>query len=292
MLSKERAADMYRLSAYFVARTTSDLPLDLILPVLFILVVYFMAGLRKSIISFVLTQATVFLCIIAAQVCHFFFCILAWKIQLPRMINFHLWYIKHVQVMAGTWVSYRCYPYGLKEGDNSGICHCNDLHAGWGIFRKGKTETLRKLLQCSKESTHYNCFIRCDWNVVIYYKDNCFNTGEMILQSVPVFISWLRFLSFNYHTYKLLLKVQYEHISHTINGVRIDSGYKEVGVLLAMVVGYRILAYLSLRRMKLHLGAWHYQTSANYGYHMPSDYLARSFFSKFLASDRGGHQHH
>ncbi|KAJ6749902.1 hypothetical protein OIU85_000526 [Salix viminalis] len=32
MLSKERAADMYRLSAYFLARTTSDLPLDLILP--------------------------------------------------------------------------------------------------------------------------------------------------------------------------------------------------------------------------------------------------------------------
>ncbi|KAL0333550.1 UNVERIFIED_CONTAM: ABC transporter G family member 27 [Sesamum angustifolium] len=70
-----------------------------------------------------------------------------------------------------------------------------------------------------------------------------------------VFISWLRYLSFNYHTYKLLLKVQYEHISHSINGVRIDSGYKEVGVLAAMVVGYRLLAYLSLRRMKLHPGA-------------------------------------
>ena len=28
MLNKERAADMYRLSAYFMARTTSDLPLD------------------------------------------------------------------------------------------------------------------------------------------------------------------------------------------------------------------------------------------------------------------------
>lgn len=70
MLLKERAADMYRLSAYFLARTTSDLPLDLVLPVLFLLVVYFMAGLRLDAGTFFLTVLTVFLCIIAAQVFH------------------------------------------------------------------------------------------------------------------------------------------------------------------------------------------------------------------------------
>ena len=68
MLNKERAADMYRLSAYFMARTTTDLPLDLLLPLLFILVVYFMAGLRQSAGPFFLTMLTVFLCIVAAQV--------------------------------------------------------------------------------------------------------------------------------------------------------------------------------------------------------------------------------
>ncbi|KAM3690250.1 hypothetical protein ACB098_09G110400 [Castanea mollissima] len=135
MLSKERAADMYRLSAYFVARTTSDLPLDLILPVLFLLVVYFMAGLRLSAGPFFLTMLTVFLCIVAAQ-------------------------------------------------------------------------------------------------------------------RVPIFISWIRYMSFNYHTYKLLLKVQYEDITPTINGMRIDNGLTEVSALVAMVFGYRLLAYLSLRRMK------------------------------------------
>lgn len=67
MLSKERAADMYRLSAYFLARTTSDLPLDLLLPILFLLVVYFMAGLRLSPAPFFLTMITVFLSIVAAQ---------------------------------------------------------------------------------------------------------------------------------------------------------------------------------------------------------------------------------
>lgn len=76
-----------------------------------------------------------------------------------------------------------------------------------------------------------------------------------MLQKVPIFISWIRYLSFNYHTFKLLLKVQYEHITPTIKGMRIDNGIIEVSALVAMVFGYRLLAYLSLRRMKLQSGA-------------------------------------
>lgn len=68
MLIKERAVDMYRLSAYFLARTTSDLPLDLFLPVLFLLIVYFMAHLRLSVAAFFLSMLIVFLSIVAAQV--------------------------------------------------------------------------------------------------------------------------------------------------------------------------------------------------------------------------------
>ncbi|KAL8509518.1 hypothetical protein ACS0TY_016654 [Phlomoides rotata] len=176
MLSKERAADMYRLSAYFVARTTSDLPLDLILPVLFLLVVYFMAGLRMDVASFFLTIVTVFLCIIAAQ--------------------------------------------GLG------------LAIGATLMDLKKATTIASV------------------TVMTFML-----AGGFFVKNVPAFISWLRYLSFNYHTYKLLLKVQYEHISHSINGVKIDDGYKEVGILGAMVVGYRLLAYLSLRRMKLQPGA-------------------------------------
>ncbi|KAL6508425.1 ABC transporter G member 22 [Orobanche hederae] len=173
MLCKERAADMYRLSAYFLARTTSDLPLDLVLPLLFILVVYFMAGLRMDAGSFSLTIVTVYLCIIAAQ-------------GLGLAIGATLMDLKRATTLASVTVM----TFMLA--------------------------------------------------------------GGFFVKNVPVFISWLRYLSFNYHTYKLLLKVQYEHISHSINGVRIDNGYKEVGVLVAMVFGYRLLAYLSLRRMKLH----------------------------------------
>ncbi|KAL6496364.1 ABC transporter G member 22 [Orobanche gracilis] len=187
MLCKERAADMYRLSAYFLARTTSDLPLDLVLPLLFILVVYFMAGLRMDAGSFSLTIMTVYLCIIAAQ-------------GLGLAIGATLMDFKKATTLASVTVM-------------------AFMLAG-GFFVK-----------CIGWLSPSNAFQY--WNV-------------------PVFISWFRYLSFNYHTYKLLLKVQYEHISHSINGVRIDNGYKEVGVLVAMVFGYRLLAYLSLRRMKLH----------------------------------------
>ncbi|KAA3455248.1 ABC transporter G family member 22-like [Gossypium australe] len=176
MLSKERAADMYRLSAYFLARTTSDLPLDLILPVLFLLVVYFMAGLRLSAGPFFLSMLTVFLCIIAAQ-------------GLGLAIGATLMDLKRATTLASVTVM----TFMLA--------------------------------------------------------------GGYFVKKVPVFISWIRCMSFNYHTYKLLLKVQYQDITPPVNGIKTDNGLWEVGALVAMIFGYRVLAYLSLRRMQLHRGA-------------------------------------
>ncbi|CAK7342141.1 unnamed protein product [Dovyalis caffra] len=75
--------------------------------------------------------------------------------------------------------------------------------------------------------------------------------GGYFVKKVPVFVSWIRYMSFNYHTYKLLLKVQYEHMTPAINSTRIDSGLTEISALVGMVFGYRLLAYISLRRMKL-----------------------------------------
>ncbi|KMT11590.1 hypothetical protein BVRB_5g109050 [Beta vulgaris subsp. vulgaris] len=172
MLLKERAADMYRLSAYFLARTTSDLPLDLVLPVLFLLVVYFMAGLRLDAGTFFLTVLTVFLCIIAAQ--------------------------------------------GLG------------LAIGASLMDIKKATTLGSV------------------TVMTFML-----AGGYFVKKVPIFISWIRYLSFNYHTYRLLLKVHYEHHIEPTNMMIFDSGLEEVGALIAMVFGYRLLAYISLRRMQL-----------------------------------------
>ncbi|VVA99490.1 unnamed protein product [Arabis nemorensis] len=172
MLNKERAAGMYRLSAYFMARTTSDLPLDFILPTLFLVVVYFMTGLRVSPYPFFLSILTVFLCILAAQ-------------GLGLAIGAILMDIKKATTLASVTVM----TFMLA--------------------------------------------------------------GGLFVTKVPVFISWIRYISFNYHTYKLLLKVQYQGFAPFVNGVRIDNGLTEVVALVVMIFGFRLLAYLSLRQMKI-----------------------------------------
>ncbi|KAG2493515.1 hypothetical protein HYH03_008330 [Edaphochlamys debaryana] len=48
LLKKERPAGMYRLSAYYLARTASDLPIELFYPTIFITVVYWLGGLRPT----------------------------------------------------------------------------------------------------------------------------------------------------------------------------------------------------------------------------------------------------
>ncbi|KAJ6827137.1 ABC transporter G family member 22 [Iris pallida] len=171
MLNKERAADMYRLSAYFMARTTTDLPLDLVLPVFFMLVVYFMTGLRLTADSFFLSMLTVFLSIIAAQ-------------GLGLVIGATLMDIKKATTLASVTVM----TFMLA--------------------------------------------------------------GGFFVKKVPMFISWIRYISFNYHTYRLLLKVQYHHVPPSLHIADLDNGEKEVCAMITMVFGYRLLAYISLRRMK------------------------------------------
>ncbi|RWW39452.1 hypothetical protein BHE74_00055221 [Ensete ventricosum] len=172
MLNKERAVDMYRLSAYFIARTTSDLPLDLLLPIIFLLIVYFMAGLKLSIQNFFLSMLVVFLSIVAAQ-------------GLGLAIGASFMNIKQATTLASVTVM----TFMLA--------------------------------------------------------------GGFFVKRVPAFISWLRFISFNYHSYRLLLKVQYDHVPPHLNVDHLDNGVKEVAAMIAMVFAYRFLAYVSLRRMKL-----------------------------------------
>ena len=39
---------MYRLSAFYFARMASDLPLDMAIPTIFVVILYFMSGLRTD----------------------------------------------------------------------------------------------------------------------------------------------------------------------------------------------------------------------------------------------------
>lgn len=59
MLTKERSSGMYRLSSYFMARSAGDLPMELALPFGFIIITYWMAGLKPTAFHFFKTLIVV-----------------------------------------------------------------------------------------------------------------------------------------------------------------------------------------------------------------------------------------
>ncbi|KAG2488296.1 hypothetical protein HYH03_013146 [Edaphochlamys debaryana] len=67
MLVKERQSGMYRLSAYYVARTVSDLPMDCLLPSIFTIIVYWMTGLRPNAGAFFANWASILLMVLTSQ---------------------------------------------------------------------------------------------------------------------------------------------------------------------------------------------------------------------------------
>ncbi|XVE95658.1 hypothetical protein REPUB_Repub02eG0117600 [Reevesia pubescens] len=181
MLAKERSVGMYRLSAFLLARMTGDIPLDLILPLVFLVIVYLMAGLKPTFTAFSLTMLTVFLSVVAAQ--------------------------------------------GLG------------LTIGAAFMDVKKAATLASVIIMASMLS-----------------------GGFFIQKVPAFMSWVRYVSFTYHTYRLLLKVHYGcfdsyaesgSCKSPFKGLRLDWDGMEVGTMIAMIIGYRLLAYAFLRRMKL-----------------------------------------
>lgn len=90
--------------------------------------------------------------------------------------------------------------------------------------------------------------------------------GGYYVQQIPPFIVWLKYLSYSYYCYRLLLGVQYnedDYYECSNNGVlcRVEDfpPIKSVGlnhlwidvILMAlMLLGYRLVAYLALHRVK------------------------------------------
>ncbi|KAF7808951.1 ABC transporter G family member 21-like [Senna tora] len=67
MLTKERSSGMYHLSSYYIARMVGDLPMELVLPTIFITITYWMGGLKPSLITFVLTLLIIIFNVLVSQ---------------------------------------------------------------------------------------------------------------------------------------------------------------------------------------------------------------------------------
>ncbi|RRT65949.1 hypothetical protein B296_00037830 [Ensete ventricosum] len=67
MLTKERSSGMYRLSSYFAAKLVGDLPMELILPIIFVTITYWMGGLKPVAANFFMNLAVLLLGVLVAQ---------------------------------------------------------------------------------------------------------------------------------------------------------------------------------------------------------------------------------
>ncbi|KAK1405192.1 ABC transporter domain-containing protein [Heracleum sosnowskyi] len=67
MLEKERASGMYRLSSYFMSRVVGDLPMELVLPTVFVIITYWMAGLKRTSKNFFLTLFSLLYNVLVSQ---------------------------------------------------------------------------------------------------------------------------------------------------------------------------------------------------------------------------------
>ncbi|CAL5335920.1 ABC transporter G family member 9 [Camellia sinensis] len=67
MLEKERSSGMYRLSSYFMARIIGDLPMELVLPTVFLTITYWMAGLKPKAENFMETLFVLLYSVLVSQ---------------------------------------------------------------------------------------------------------------------------------------------------------------------------------------------------------------------------------
>ncbi|XP_057431702.1 ABC transporter G family member 26-like [Lotus japonicus] len=184
-LIKERKADMYRLSVYYACSTLCDMVAHVFYPTFFMIILYFMAGFKRTVACFFLTLFTVLLIAITSQ--------------------------------------------GAGELFGAAVM---------SIKRSGNAASLILML-----------FLL---------------TGGYYVQHIPKFMRWLKYLSFMYYGFRLLLKVQYSgdqlydceslggcrplQSSPTFDTVNLKGGLEEVWVLLAMAICFRLLAYFFLRK--------------------------------------------
>nr|XP_043613081.1 ABC transporter G family member 14-like [Erigeron canadensis] len=89
--------------------------------------------------------------------------------------------------------------------------------------------------------------------------------GGYYIQQIPPFILWLKYLSYSYYCYKLLLGIQYDEKDlyecsngiyckvadfQAVKSVGLDNLPMDLSVMALMLIGYRFVAYLALHRVR------------------------------------------
>ncbi|KAI4333706.1 hypothetical protein L6164_018479 [Bauhinia variegata] len=67
MLQKERSSGMYRLSSYYMSMIVAGIPMELVLPTIFLLITYWMAGLNANVVNFIYTWLSLLFTVLVSQ---------------------------------------------------------------------------------------------------------------------------------------------------------------------------------------------------------------------------------
>ena len=68
VLNKERLGGYYRLSSYYLARVTVETPVSLVLPTVFVTIIFWMSGLNYDFVVFLQCLLIMLLTVITARV--------------------------------------------------------------------------------------------------------------------------------------------------------------------------------------------------------------------------------
>ncbi|KAL0312338.1 UNVERIFIED_CONTAM: ABC transporter G family member 14 [Sesamum radiatum] len=89
--------------------------------------------------------------------------------------------------------------------------------------------------------------------------------GGYYVRHIPPFIAWLRYLSYSYYCYRLLLGIQYDENDYyectkgaycrvadypPIKSVSLSHLWIDISIMMLMLVGYRFIAYLALHQVR------------------------------------------
>ena len=89
--------------------------------------------------------------------------------------------------------------------------------------------------------------------------------GGYYVQHIPPFIVWLKYLSYSFYCYKLLLGIQFSENDYyecspgvmcpvvefpAIKSVGLNNMWVDVCIMAIMLLGYRLVAYLALHHLQ------------------------------------------
>jgi len=154
ILKKERQSDLYMLSAYYIARTISDFPMDSLIPSVFCWIVYWMSGLRISAPAFfqnwfssllIMFVAQSIGLLIGAMIQNFRTALSFTTVLVLSIMLVGGFYVRNIPVWIrwARYLSFIYYGYGqvLKIEFNHRLVTCDD-QSGKGLCPISETDIL------------------------------------------------------------------------------------------------------------------------------------------------------